>query len=74
MTIDPHNYKHIIADNGKTLVRILDGQDFGPEVYLGINYFINGSTVAKPYQERASEYMEVDIVPEVTEEDPLNQI
>ena len=59
MKTDPFDYKHIIADPGKTLVRTFDGIDFGPEVHLGLRYYTNGKGEIVSTQERAADFSEV---------------
>ncbi len=64
MTIDKENEKHIIADEGKVLRRIEDGQIYGKEIYLGYSYYINGVKLEKPHLDTIEDFEEIDEIDE----------
>lgn len=49
MRTDKLNNKHILADEGKVLRRISDGQLFGNEIYLGYTYYLSGEELTNHY-------------------------
>ena len=51
MRTDKLNNKHILADEGKVLRRISDGQLFGNEIYLGYTYYLSGEELTEPLLE-----------------------
>lgn len=57
----------MVADNGKVLQRIADGEKFGKEMVLGYTYFIGGVKLETPHWETPDDYIEVD-APEDEEE------
>lgn len=67
MTIDSNNPSHIIADEGKKIVRKSDGLDYGKEVYLGYTYYIGGVKLNEPHLEVVEDMQEVDMTPEEIE-------
>lgn len=67
MTIDSNNPKHIIADEGKKIVRKSDGLNYGKEVYLGYTYYIGGQKLNEPHLEVVDDMIEVDLTPEELE-------
>lgn len=60
MKIDELNNKHILAEEGKVLRRISDGQLFGNEIYLGYTYYLAGEELAEPLLELPEHYEEID--------------
>lgn len=60
MKIDELNNKHILAEEGKVLRRISDGQLFGNEIYLGYTYYIAGEKLEEPFLELPEHYEEID--------------
>lgn len=60
MKIDELNNKHILADEGKVLRRISDGQLFGNEIYLGYTYHLAGEKLEEPLLELPEHYEEID--------------
>lgn len=60
MKIDELNNKHILAEEGKVLRRISDGQLFGNEIYLGYTYYLAGEELAEPLLELTEHYEEID--------------
>ncbi len=60
MKIDELNNKHILAEEGKVLRRISDGQLFGNEIYLGYTYYIAGEKLEEPLLELPEHYEEID--------------
>ena len=56
MRTDKLNNKHILADEGKVLRRISDGQLFGNEIYLGYTYYLSG----EPLLELPEHYEEIN--------------
>lgn len=61
MRIDENNPKHLIADEGKELVRRIDNQHFGKEIYLGYSHYIGGKLVSPPHEDKAEDFYEVDL-------------
>lgn len=57
MTVD---YKTVIADEGKTLVRIKDGIKVGKQIELGYTYYMYNTLLNEPLLEKFEDYMEVD--------------
>jgi hypothetical protein len=60
MKIDELNNKHILAEEGKVLRRISDGQLFGNEIYLGYTYYLSGEKLEEPLLELPEHYEEID--------------
>ena len=60
MKIDKLNNRHILADEGKVLRRISDGQLFGNEIYLGYTYYLSGEKLEEPLLELPAHYEEID--------------
>lgn len=60
MRTDKLNNKHILADEGKVLRRISDGQLFGNEVYLGYTYYLAEEKLEEPLLELPEHYEEID--------------
>ena len=56
MKIDKLNNRHILADEGKVLRRISDGQLFGNEIYLGYTYYLSGEELPEPLLELPEHY------------------
>lgn len=59
---------HLIASEGKVLQRISDGDIFGPEIYLGYTYYINGEKLTEPLLELPEHFIEIDALEEYTNE------
>lgn len=51
----------LVADEGKTLRRLSDGQIFGEEVSLGFTYYLGGVKLSEPLLELPEHYEEVDL-------------
>lgn len=60
MRTDKLNNKHILADEGKVLRRISDGQLFGNEIYLGYTYYLAEEKLEEPLLELPEHYEEID--------------
>ena len=60
MRTDKLNNKHILADEGKVLRRISDGQLFGNEIYLGYTYYLSGEELTEPLLELPEHYEEIN--------------
>ena len=78
MRTDKLNNKHILADEGKVLRRISDGQLFGNEIYLGYTYYLSGEELTEPLLELPEHYEEInDTVDEeailIDEDTPLEE-
>lgn len=60
----------LVAEEGKTLRRISDGQEFGSEVWLGFTYYIGGVKLPEPLLEKPEHYEEIQttIVEPLTDE------
>jgi len=54
-------HKTIYAGLGKTLKRIADGMDFGPEITLGYTHYIGGKKLDTPLWETEEHYERVTI-------------
>lgn len=59
---------HLIASEGKVLQRISDGNIFGPEIYLGYTYFLNGEKLPEPLFELPEHFIEIDAPKEYVNE------
>jgi len=57
---------HIIADEGKVFRRIVSGEIFGNEIYLGYSYYIDGVLQDPPHKDVPEDFDEVE---QITEED-----
>lgn len=68
MTIDPLNPRHIIADKGMQFKRIGHNDLFGPEIYLGYSYYIDGILQDPPHKDEIEDFEEIE-VPEPEEPD-----
>lgn len=51
---------HLIASEGKVLQRVSDGNIFGPEIYLGYTYYINGEKLPEAMLELPEHFIEID--------------
>ena len=51
---------HIIADEGKVFRRIVSGEIFGKEIYLGYSYYIGGVLQTPPHQDVPDDFEEID--------------
>lgn len=60
MTIDPNNEKHIIADEGKVFQRIVSGENYGKEIYLGKSWYIGGVLQNPPHEDVPEDFQEID--------------
>ncbi len=54
-------HKTIYAGLGKTLIRLSDGMDFGPEITLGYTHYIGGKKLDTPLWELEEHYERVTI-------------
>lgn len=59
----------LVADSGKVLQRIADGETFGSEMVLGYTYFIGGVKLEEPHWETPDDYIEVDAPEDESEEE-----
>jgi hypothetical protein len=59
---------HLIASKGKVLQRVSDGNIFGPEMYLGYTYYLNGGKLSEPLLELPEHFIEVDAPKEYVNE------
>lgn len=51
---------HIIADKGKVFRRIVSGELFGNEIYLGYSYYIGGVLQNPPHKDVPEDFEEID--------------
>lgn len=51
---------HITADEGKVLHRIISGEIFGNEIYLGYSYYIGGVLQDPPHLDVPEDFEEID--------------
>lgn len=51
---------HMIADEGKTFIRKVSGEDFGNEIFLGYSHYINGVLQDPPHLDVPEDFEEVD--------------
>ena len=61
MTQDPNNEKHYIADEGRTFIRIVSGEDLGTELWLGYSYIIGGEIQDPPHLDVIEDFEEAPI-------------
>lgn len=52
---------HMIADEGKTFIRIVSGEDYGNEIFLGYSHYIGGVRQNPPHKDVPEDFEEVDI-------------
>ena len=57
----------MIADEGKVFRRVLTGEEFGEEIYLGYSHYIGGVKQEPPHLDVPSDFEEVD-APKVVED------
>ena len=48
------------ADEGKVLRRIVSGEIFGSEIYLGYSHYIGGVLQETPHKDVAEDFEEID--------------
>lgn len=65
--------KHIIADEGKVLIRITTGEIFGDQIYLGYSHYIGGVLQVPPHLDVPEDFEEIEMeesdeMPEFQEE------
>lgn len=65
---------HIIADEGKTFIRIVSGEDFGSEIYLGYSHYIGGVKQDPPHKDIPEDFKEVDMPEEENLEETEDEI
>ena len=65
---------HMIADEGKTFIRIVSGEDFGSEIYLGYSHYIGGVKQDPPHKDIPEDFEEVDIPEEENLEETEDEI
>lgn len=58
---------HMIADEGKTFIRIVSGENYGSEIYLGYSYYIGGVKQVPPHLDVPEDFEEVDMPEEEVE-------
>ena len=51
---------HMIADEGKVFRRIVSGEIFGNEIYLGYSYYIGGVLQDPPHKDVPEDFEEID--------------
>ena len=51
---------HIIADEGKVFRRIVSGEIYGKEIYLGYSYYIGGVLQEPPHQDVPEDFEEIE--------------
>lgn len=51
---------HMIADEGKVFRRIVSGELFGNEIYLGYSYYIGGVLQDPPHKDVPEDFEEID--------------
>lgn len=51
---------HMIADEGKIFRRVVSGEDFGEEIYLGYSHYIGGIRQNPPHVDVPEDFEEVD--------------
>ena len=64
----------MIADEGKTFIRIVSGEDYGSEIYLGYSYYIGGVKQDPPHKDIPEDFEEVDIPEEENLEETEDKI
>lgn len=52
---------HIIADEGKVFRRIISGEIFGKEIYLGYSWYIGGVLQNPPHKDVPEDFEEIDV-------------
>lgn len=50
----------MIADEGKIFRRVVSGEDFGEEIYLGYSHYIGGIRQNPPHLDVPEDFEEVD--------------
>lgn len=60
MKTNKSNSNRLIADHGKVLQRISDGQIFGEEIHLGYTYYLGGELLPEPLLELPEHFTEID--------------
>lgn len=61
----------MIADEGKVFRRIVSGEIFGKEIYLGYSYYIGGVLQDPPHKDVPEDFEEID--EEINEEETDNE-
>ena len=51
---------HMIADEGKVFRRIVSGEIFGNEIYLGYSYYIGGVLQDPPHKDVPEDFEEIE--------------
>lgn len=64
----------MIADEGKTFIRIVSDEDFGPEIFLGYSHYIGGVKQDPPHKDIPEDFKEVDIPEEENLEETEDEI
>lgn len=52
--------EHMIADEGKVFRRIVSGEIFGNEIYLGYSYYIGGVLQDPPHKDVPEDFEEIE--------------
>lgn len=65
---------HIIADEGKIFRRIVSGEVFGKEIYLGYSHYIGGILQNPPHLDIPEDFEEIDDPEPITDTEALNII
>jgi hypothetical protein len=58
----------LIASEGKVIQRVSDSNIFGPEMYLGYTYYLNGKKLSEPLLELPEHFIEIDAPKEYVNE------
>lgn len=73
MTIDENNPKHVIADEGKVLARISNGDIYGTEIVLGLIPGTEIEDVVENFEEIDMPEPEEPVSEEETTEEPSEE-
>jgi len=65
---------HIIADEGKVFRRIVSGEDYGKEIYLGYSHYIGGVKQVPPHLDVPEDFEEIDDPEPISDTEALNII
>jgi len=59
---------HIIADKGKVFRRIISGEIYGEDIWLGYSYYIGGVKLDEPHKDIPEDFEEVNYIEEDDEQ------
>ena len=65
---------HIIADEGKVFRRIVSGEIFGHDIYLGYSHYIGGVLQNPPHLDIPEDFEEIDDPEPISDTEALNII